>query len=212
MSDQSRSDHAEFIGTGSASATPDVVVVDARVQVEAPDVAGALAAAAEKATAAFDVAHRHGIDGASLQTSGIGVSPRWDHEGQRTIGQTAYTSFRCVVRNRDDLGSFLHDLAEATADSLAIENVQLQLADTTELVVAAREAAFEEARAKALHYARLSGRNLGAVTVLRDDVGSEAPSPRFRMAAGDTMAAGMPVAAGTSTVTATVVVRWELTG
>ena len=75
------SDHVEVIGSGTASAVPDVVVLDARVQCEATDVAGALGAATGRVATALQAVADHGVAAADRRTTGLGVSTRWDHDG-----------------------------------------------------------------------------------------------------------------------------------
>lgn len=212
MSREQDQGHCEVIGIGAAEAVPDVVVVDARVQVDADDVAGALARCAERAEQTLLAATAQGVQARDLQTTGIGVSPRWDHQGQRIIGHTAHTSFRCLVRDRDALGTLLTQLAHTAGDALAIDGVRLQVGDPAALLATAREAAFDDARAKAADYSRLADRRLGRVLLVSEVTGpgGGGPHPKFREMAGDAMAAGMPVAAGESSVTASVLVRWEL--
>jgi uncharacterized protein YggE len=211
MSEPSNPTVCEVVGVGAASAAPDVVVVEARVQVEAQDVAGALAGCAEAADRALAVARDVSPAPADVQTTGIGISPRWDHQGQQISGHTAFTSFRCVVRDRDLLGPFLSRLADATGDALAIDSVRLQVGKPDELLATAREAAFDDAREKAQHFARLAGRGLGEVLHVSEVPTSGGPMPKMREYAADQFAGSMPVAAGESTVTASVLVRWELT-
>ena len=62
-------DHVEVLGTGSASAVPDVVVLDARVQCEAPDVAGALGAATGRVTTALQAVADHGVTPVDRRTT-----------------------------------------------------------------------------------------------------------------------------------------------
>ena len=90
-------DHVEVTGTGTAGAVPDVVVLDVRVQCEAPDVAGALAAAADRVTAALQAAADHGVAERDRRTTGMGVSTRWDREGRAVVGYTAHQTVRLLV-------------------------------------------------------------------------------------------------------------------
>ncbi len=203
------SDHVEVTGSGSASAVPDVVLVDARVQSEAPDVATALREAASRVTGALQAAADHGVAERDRQTRGMGVNPRWDHEGQGVVGYTAHHAVRLVVRDRDRVGDLIGAMAGAAGDAFALDAVTLEVADPAPLLVRAREAAFEDARARAEQLADLAGRPLGPVLRVTEGGGSEPPSPRFAKTATDS-AAGMPVEAGESTVTASVTVRFGL--
>lgn len=204
------SDHVEVIGTGTASAVPDVVVLDARVQCEAPDVAGALGAATERVAGALLAAGDHGVDDVDWRTTGIGVSTRWDREGRAVVGYTAHQTLRLVVRDRDRVGALISALAGAAGDAFGLDGVTLEVSDREPLLARARTAAFEDARAKAEQYAALADRPLRAVLRVREDPDPGMPVPRFAARAAMEAGGGMPVAAGESTVTASVTVRFGL--
>lgn len=203
-------DHVEVTGTGAASAVPDVVVLDTRVQCEAPDVAGALTAATERVTAALQAADDLGVVPADRRTTGMGVSTRWDREGRAVVGYTAHQSVRLTVRDRDSVGAVIGALAGAAGDALALDGVTLEVADTAPLLRSARTAAFEDARDKAEQFAALARRPLGAVLRVTEDPDPRMPSPRFAARAATDLRGGIPVEAGESSVTASVTVRFGL--
>ncbi len=203
------SEHVEVTGGGTATAVPDVVVLDARVQAEAPDVATALAHASSRVTGALEAAADHGVAERDRRTTGMGVNPRWDREGQGVVGYTAHHTVRLVVRDRDRVGVVIAAMAGAAGDAFGLDAVSLEVADPQPLLVRAREAAFQDARSRADQFASLAGRQLGPVLRVTEGGGSEPPVPRFARAAMD-VAGGIPVEAGESSVTATVTVRFGL--
>ena len=204
------SDHIEVTGQGSASATPDVVVITARVHTDAPSVAVVLSVVAERTTAVLAAADAHGIAAADRQSVTIGIHQRYDQQGQQVVGHTGYQTIRLTCRDLDRVGDVLAALARAGGNDLAIEGLGLEVSNAAPLRVAARERAFADAHATAAQLARLAGRSLASVTRLTeggDDPGGPAP----RMFAVRADAAGMPVEAGESSVTITLRVRWALT-
>ena len=203
-------DHVEVTGSGAASAVPDVVVLDARVQCDAPDVAGALSAATDRVVAALQAAGDHGVADRDRRTTGIGVSTRWDREGRGVVGYTAHQSLRLLVRDRDRVGDLIRALAGAAGDAFGLDGVTLEVADPAPLLERARAAAFEDARARAEQYAALAGRALGPVLRVTEDHDRAQPMPRFAAKAAMDVGGGMPVEAGESTVTASVTVRFGL--
>ena len=204
------SDHVEVLGSGTASAVPDVVVLDARVQCEAADVAGALGAATARVTTALRAVADSGVAAADRRTTGIGVSTRWDRDGSGVVGYTAYQSLRFVVRERDRVGDLINALAGAAGDAFGLDNVTLEVADPAPLLERARSAAFADARAKAEQYAALAGRPLGPVLRVTEEPDRGMPVPRFAARAAVEGGAAMPVEAGESAVGATVTVRFGL--
>lgn len=202
-------DHVEVVGTGSAAAAPDVVAVDARVQVDAGDVATALGGLAGRLGAALGAAADHGVAEADRRTTTMGVSPRWDQQGRAITGYQAFQSFRLRVRDRDRVGDVLAALAGAAGDALGVDGVSLEVSDPAHLLERARAAAFADARAKATQYAHLAGRDLGPVLQVVEVPEAGGPGPRAKLAA---MArdASVPVEGGESTVVVSVVVRFAL--
>jgi hypothetical protein len=84
---------------------------------------------------------------------------------------------------------------------------QPRITDTTELAVRAREAAVDDARARAEHYAQLAGRHLGPVLWVREggEAGHPLPVREARM-----MAAGPAVDPADQEVVALVQMAWSL--
>ncbi len=204
------SDHVEVLGHGTASAVPDVVVLDARVQCEAADVAGALGAATGRVATALQAVADHGVEAGDRRTTGLGVSTHWDREGHKVVGYTAHQSLRLLVRDRDRVGALIEALAGAAGDAFGLDGVTLEVADPAPLLERARTAAFEDARAKAEQYAALARRPLGPVLRVSEEADAGMPVPRFAVKAAMDVAGGMPVEAGESTVTASVTVRFGL--
>ena len=201
-------DHVEVTGTGSASAVPDVVVLDARVSCDAPDVAGALAKASERVSAALAAASEAGVAAADRQSTGMGVNSRWDHEGRGVIGYSAYQSLRLLVR--DGVGDLISVLARAAGDSFGLDGVRLEVAEKAPLVEQARAAAFADAVRTATQYAQLAGRPLGQAVKVIEAGSGPGPAPKMRAMAAMDSVGGMPIEAGEHTVTVTVAVRFGL--
>jgi uncharacterized protein YggE len=172
-------------------------------------VAGALAAATDRVTAALQAAADHGVAERDRRTTGMGVSTRWDREGREVVGYTAHQTMRLLVRDRERVGHLISALAGAAGDAFGLDGVTLEVADRAPLLERARTAAFEDARAVAEQYATLAGRPLGSALRVTEPPDRPAPAPRMRaMAAMET--GGMPVEAGESTVSASVTVRFAL--
>ncbi len=203
-------DHVEVIGTGSASAVPDAVVIAARIQSDEDDVATALSAAATHTGAALRAAAEHGLADADRRTTGLGIGPRWDTTKGAVSGYTAHQSLRLTVRERDRVGALLEALAGAAGDALGVEQVSLEVSDPAPLLERAREGAFADARRKAEQYAGLAGRALGPVLRVRETSSADHPGPAPLRAMAAESRSEMPLEPGESTLTASVVVRFGL--
>lgn len=205
------SDHVEVTGHGAHHVVPDLVIVRARVQCEAADVAGALDRASSRTTAALQAAADHGVEARDRRTDDVGLHPRHDQQGQSVIGYTAYQALHLTVRDATTVGALLQALAGAAGDALAVDGIEMRAEHSQAAVEAAREAAFADARARASQYALLAGAALGRVTVIREG-GEEDHRPRPMMSrSADAFSGAMPVEGGTHAVSTSVTVRWELT-
>jgi uncharacterized protein YggE len=198
--------HLEVTGSGRAAGVPDVVRVQVGVRCDADDVSGALSDANARAAALAQAARDHGVEARDLQTTGTGVHARHDREGVAVVGYTAYQTLSVTVRDPDRVGDLVPAFAGAAGNALTIDHIGLELADPAPLLARAREAAFEDARAKAEQYAALARRDLGKVVGLTDVV-MGGVQPRYELMAASKAAA--PLELGETSVTATVTVRWE---
>ncbi|WP_353953151.1 SIMPL domain-containing protein [Knoellia sp. S7-12] len=203
-------DHVEVTGRGAHHVVPDLVIVRARVQCDARDVASALTESSNRTAAALQAAADHGVEARDRRTDDVGIHPRHDQNGRKVIGYTAYQAFRLTVRDRDRVGDLLQALAGAAGDALAVDGIEMGADQTDEAVAGARDAAFEDARLRATRFAGLAGAELGKVLHIREG-GADDHTPRPMMARMADFAGSMPIEGGTQAISTTVTVRWELT-
>ena len=204
----------DVVGTGRASATPDVVRLQVGVRADGDDVAGALRLAGAHVSSLGGAAREHGITAADISSTGAGVHPRHDREGQPTRGYQAFHQLSVVVRVVDDLSAVVDAFSAAAGNALSIDSISLDLADREPLRVRARDAAFADARAKAEQYAALAGGQLGPVLAVAEG-GSASPGfaraggpASFRAQEGSMPA--MPVESGEHTVGVSIAVTFAL--
>ncbi|MFW5470988.1 SIMPL domain-containing protein [Knoellia sp. CPCC 206435] len=203
-------EHVEVTGHGTHHVVPDLVIVRARVQCDATEVAAALDQASSRTAAALQAAADHGVEARDRRTDDVGIHPRHDQHGQSVVGYTAYQALHLTVRDPNRVGALLQALAGAAGDALAVDGVEMGAEPSPSALEAAREAAFGDARARASQYATLAGASLGAVLTIREG-GLEDSHPRPMMSrAADAFAGSMPVEGGTHAVSTSVTVRWEL--
>ena len=122
------------------------------------------------------------------------------------IGYSAHQTLRLAVRDPERVGALVDAFSGAAATPSPSTASHWRCSDPGPLREQARMAAFADARAKALQYATLAGRELGKVSAISDVVPGGV-QPRYELMAAK--AGGMPVELGENTVTATVVVRWD---
>ena len=202
----------EVTGSGSASATPDVVRVALGIRCDSEGVAAALSAAAATVRKVSAAARAHGLADRDIASASASVQPRWTNEGVAS-GYTAYHQLTLLVRKLTDLNELVDAVAEAAGNSLVIDGITLDLADRAPLATQAREAAFEDAQAKATQYAALAGARLGRVLALVEGGGEgfgPMPAAMDSQMMMKASGGGLPVEAGEHSVGASVRVAWEL--
>ena len=199
-------------GSGKSTATPDVVRLALGVTCDGDDVSSALRLVGERVQAIGAAARSQDVRAADISSTGAGVHPRYDRDGQRVVGYQAFHRLGVMVRDVDRVGAVVDAVAGVAGNSLSVDSIQLDLSDVSALQDEARSAAFLDARAKAGQYAALSDAVLGEVlSVIEGAVAGGGPRPMMAMAMAARDSA-MPVEAGEQTVTATVTVTWALDG
>lgn len=201
-------------GTGTATATPDLVVARIGVDFRAQDVASAFSGAGAAARAVVAAVRGAGVADGDVATSNVGLhaveTGPW--EDRRFDGYAATESLTVTVRSAADAADVLQAAATAAGDAARIQSVSFALSDGAAQAEAAREAAFADARVQAERYAALAGARLGAVLSITDDP-SSGPQPEVHFAAKAVLGAppaGPAMEAGERSVTARITVAWEL--
>ena len=201
----------QVTGTGRSTATPDVVRLALGVSCDGADVSSALRDVGGRVQAIGEAARGLGVDGSDIGSTGAGVHPRYDRDGQHVVGYQAQHRLSVVVRAIDQVGAVVDAVAAAAGNALSVDSIQLDLSDVSALQDEARSAAFLDARSKAQQYAALADATLGAVLSVVEGAGRTAPAPGMRMSMA-AAAPSMPVEAGEQTVAASVTVTWALDG
>lgn len=199
-------------GTGSAEAVPDLLTLSIGVECRRDTVAEAYGDAGTRSAAITAELRQHGVDSADMSTSGLNVRAEvnWqDGHGQTVTGYLASSTLTVRIRGLSESSQILAAAVAAGGDAVRLNGLSLGFTDSAAVEARAREAAWQDARTTAEHYAALSGTGLGKVLSLTQHTGFQAPIPVAKMqraVATDSIA----VEAGESSVTATVGVVWEL--
>ncbi|MFI6034640.1 SIMPL domain-containing protein [Streptomyces sp. NPDC051315] len=198
-------------GEGSASAAPDLAVVVAGVEAVADSPQKAVDAQTRAANALLRAVRGRGVAERDIRTENLSLSPVYDHAdgASRLKGYQAAQSFSVTVREVRETGAVVQAITDVTGEAARITSVAFAVSDPAPLQARARRAAHQDARAKALEYAGLSGRRLGRLVSLSEDA---AGYPRPVPAAADAIGAnsGVPVTPGVIRATATVTAVYEL--
>ncbi|NNN32958.1 SIMPL domain-containing protein [Streptomyces sp. S3(2020)] len=200
-------------GEGSAAGEPDIALVGAGVEATAKTTRAALDAQNEAAAALLRAVRAQGIVDRDIRTENVSVSPVYDYQdGVSTLkGYRAAQSFSIRVREVATAGALITAVTEATGDAGRVDSVVFDLDDRRPLQARAREAAYQDAHAKAAQYAELGGHRLGRLVSLSEGgTGYVLPMPPV---SGDVPGAGIgavPLAPGEIRATASVTAVYEL--
>ena len=204
------SDRIEVVGTGTAHARPDLFVVNLGAEATGAGVAAVLETAELAAAAMAETARTTGaVEDADLRTSDMAVSTHHDHQGQ-PAGYRAWLGLTLTLRDLDTSGTVLAAVLAAGGDAARLQGVGLAMSDSGTALDTARAAAMADARHQAEQLAGLAGRELGGVRRVQPLLGSGGePRPMMAALAGR-QAMALPVEAGTSAVTVSLRVRYDL--
>ncbi len=192
------------MGTGMASAAPDILTAKLGAHATRPAVAEALSAANTAAMALLGALRGHGLREQDLRTHQIQLRP--DHGDDGEI--TGYVARHMVTATLRDLGradEILEAAVQAAGDAAILDRVAFGIAGHAGLRTQARQAAFADAAAKAEQYAALAGRSLGTLVRLVEGTGGSAPADSD----ASYRTASIPITPGVQDVVVHVTVTWS---
>ena len=193
-------------GEGRAEAVPDHASIQAGVETIGASAVGAMQAASERMGSVLAALREGGVPDRAVRTERVQVHVDWRTSGKAEAKRRyhARNELRVAVAP-DRLGEVLDLLVSAGANEM--HGVSLEVREPGPAQEAARRAAFDDARAKALAYAAAAGLALGPVLRIEEPEGP-GDAPFFAGAASRD--ADVPVALGEHAVEAAVVVTWAL--
>lgn len=154
-------------GSGSVTVTADIATIYATISEDAPTVSAALDKLEAVLNAVECLLKENNISKDNLVTSFISVFPKYDYSSGNpcVTGYTATLSITITVSGIDKpdcvLGKLIEGLVCAGVTSITGVTYDSSCDDANE--VAARKAAFADAKAKACQYAELAGAKVGDV-------------------------------------------------
>lgn len=202
-------------GEGETEVVPDMAVVRAGVETDAPTAAAALEANNERMSAVLAALRAGGIEKRDLRTGRVALNPVYESRGRSEPGKAPrIAGYRAVneviVRVRDiaRTGEVLDRAVAAGASRLG--GIAFTLEDPGPATDEARRRAVAEARRRAALYAEAAGVRLRRILSI-SEAGSARPRPIAPMAMRAENA-GVPVEPGEMTLRAAVTIVWEIEG
>jgi uncharacterized protein YggE len=195
-------------GSGEVTGTPDTLSVDIGVSVLASTVSEAASTAAASADAVITALVDGGVERTDITTTNYAVTPEydWSFNEQRLLGYRVTNMIRAKIRDIPTAGETIDSAVAAGGDTTQVQGIAFSIEDDAEMIEAAREAAWNDALAKAQQLADLSGQSLGPATSITETISSPpVPYPWDRAVAED---AATPIEPGTSAVTVALQVQF----
>ncbi len=203
-------------GTGKATGTPDMAMMDFAVIAQADTASAAMQQNAARMTKVRDALKGLGVQSKDLQTSGFYLQPRYarDERGRtdtnKIVGYTAGNTLAVRLRDVDKVGTAIDRAVGAGANNLG--SLQFGFQNPDDMLEKARRAAVKDARALADLLVEEAGATLGPVQSI--SVNSYQPRPQARMRmeamAMDAAPAATPIEAGEGQLSVTVHMVYEL--
>ncbi|GAA4751066.1 SIMPL domain-containing protein [Nocardioides endophyticus] len=203
-------------GTGDASAVPDQLSFSLEVHLTRPELDAALEAANRSMARVLGSLKEHGVDKGDVQTTGLSMDPVYDYPN---YGPPVLRGYRVseranvLVGELEQGGAAVSAAVAAGGNEVRVDNLKLLVGDTDVVMEQARDAAVDEARAKAEQYAAASGEELGDVATISEVKTRPLPTPVEGYAALSRVTkdlAAMPIRAGRDEASVTVRIVWHL--
>lgn len=201
-------------GVGTTVSEPDMATITLGVTHEDREAKRAMNRVSDDVRALLKRLADFGLEARSVQTSTLRLDPVWNH-GDRSqsggrpgiVGFVARNELTVKLHDFARLGELLDLLLEDGANQFS--GVQFGVKTPEPLYDEARKKAMADAARKAALYTDAAGATLGPVLEIREPGSMVDSSPRMaRMEIAD---AGMPVAGGELTFSASVTVIYEIT-
>jgi len=199
-------------GQGEASAAPDLLTLTIGVETQADTATNALRQNNTQMQATIDRLKKSGVADKDMQTSNLSVNPRYNYEENRSspriIGYSATNMLTVKLRDIATAGALIDQAVSDGANNLG--GVSFGFADDKPLTVQARKNAVEDAKEKAAALAAAAGVTLGPILQIQDGYVSGPPMPYMDSRVMAMEAKGAPIAAGESTMSASVTLIYEI--
>jgi uncharacterized protein YggE len=194
------------VGTGTASAVPDVSDWSFGVQADAASAADALKAASASSRRIVAALRNAGVERKDIRTDQVSIYPHMSSDGRSVDGYSASASVSAVVRDIGRAGKVVDAAVQAGANQ--VNGPNLRLSDDSAQYRTAVDAAYDDARARAEAIAAKAGVALGAPVAIVEGGGYGGPAP-YGVRTLDA-AAEVAIEPGTQDVTATLTVTFAV--
>ncbi|GGP78159.1 SIMPL domain-containing protein [Streptosporangium pseudovulgare] len=193
------------MGEGELLVTPDIMRLNAGVEVRTDTPGQAFSQARQAAARLTQALLDAGIAPKDLRTTELSLAPVYD-DYPKIAGYRAAQGVEVVVRDLDNADKAV-DTVVSVGPEARLNGVSFELSDNNAALRAARDLAFADAKARAQQYARLAGGTLGDVLTIREQ---DVTPPRPIMFAAAGMADRSSISPGQQNVSVHVQVVYSM--
>lgn len=197
-------------GTGMVTLTPDITYIYIGVETQNSIAAQAVAENNTEAQAVITAIKSFGVADKDIKTTNFSIYPQqqYDQSGKLTavtyrVDNTVYVT----VRDLSKLGGLLDSVVQSGANT--INSIQFDLADKTQALTQARQAAVANARQQADELTSATGVKLGEVLTISYEDSTPPVAiavPRAAFAADNSV----PISSGSMQITTTVTIVYQI--
>ncbi len=202
------------VGTGKATAQPDMAEIQVGMVTQAPTAAKAMKENNQAMTKLLHTLADRGIAAKDTQTTNLSVVPQYrrakpGEAPTAIVGYQVTNEVRIKVRDLDKLGALLDEVVTQGANRM--HGIRFTTADPGPHQDEARQRAVADAHRKAELYARAAGVSLGRVLLVQEQT-PHLPRPEFLGVARVAEGQAVPVAPGEQEFTATITITYAIAG
>jgi uncharacterized protein YggE len=199
------------VGIGSAYGAPNQVDLGLGVSATRPNVRDAVTAASGDLTHLLNALHSQGVQDKDIQTTSIWVAQQTNCCPQNVVGYNASSQLSITVHSIGGATPLIEAAVEAVGNDLQINGPTLSVADTSAMLKSARANAMNNANSKAQDWARLSGHHVGGLVGVSEIVSTPNGFACDQCGGKGGAGGGFQILGGSTSVTVTVAVTYELT-
>jgi hypothetical protein len=196
-------------GAGTVRGTPDTVSFQIGVQTVAASAVQALTRNDRRLSSLEASLRARGVGAQDLQTSGLDIYENTNNRGAVT-GFTVSDNLDVTMHDIGRAGAAIDSAVHAVGNGVELSGVSFSLSNDSTYLAAARAQAMRNARRAASQIAAAGGARLGAIERITDqENATPVVDPFFSMRAAG-LASGVPLAAGSQSVSVQVSVIYAL--
>ncbi|MEK7515188.1 MAG: SIMPL domain-containing protein [Patescibacteria group bacterium] len=202
-----------FSGQGKVVAKPDIALLDLSILTEAETSKAAQNENSNRSKRLVEFLKKEGIEDKDIKTTGYNIYPQYtypQYEKARITGYQVNQMVQVRVRNLDTVDTVLDGVVSAGANQ--INNFQLTVDDSDELMADARDEAIADAKEKARALERQLGVKLGRIVNFSENGTGGIPMPMYDAAVykGGMGGGGPAIPSGENEISVNVQITYQI--